>query len=137
MRHVGLIVVLGLALVPHFGDADFSYDLGDSAGDQACSDGVTVGVDGNGVVCCPTGCSQCGGLGCGAAGDDCCGGPIVASRVYCQKGINDAPCILGSPPPPSPPPSPYRPRRAVTTSLSAWTATASSAAQPAVPSAAV
>ncbi|CAN0365704.1 unnamed protein product, partial [Pylaiella littoralis] len=63
-----------------------------------CSDDVTVGVDGNGVVCCPSGCSQCGGSNCATAGDDCCGGPIKASGVYCGGGDNPAPCILGNDP---------------------------------------
>ncbi|CAN0322859.1 unnamed protein product, partial [Pylaiella littoralis] len=75
------------------------------ASTSTCSDDVTVGVDGKGVVCCPTSCSQCTGSGCSAAGDDCCGGGIVASGVYCQNGINDAPCILGSPPAPTPVPA--------------------------------
>ncbi|CAM9535703.1 unnamed protein product, partial [Pylaiella littoralis] len=71
-------------------------------GESTCSDGVTLGVDGNGVVCCPLGCSTCGGPGCGAAGDDCCGGPIKASGVFCGDGTNPAPCILGSAPTPTP-----------------------------------
>ncbi|CAM9951375.1 unnamed protein product [Pylaiella littoralis] len=72
-----------------------------------CSDGVTPGVDGNSVVCCTTGCSQCGGSGCDSAGTglgagDCCGKDIKAARVYCDD-TNQAPCIIGSAPPTSTP----------------------------------
>lgn len=70
---------------------------------KTCSDG-TEGVDGNGVVCCTIGCTQCGGPGCGVAGvaaglgaSDCCGGIIKASGVYCDD-TNTAPCIVGSAP---------------------------------------
>ncbi|CAB1098365.1 unnamed protein product [Ectocarpus sp. CCAP 1310/34] len=77
---------------------------------NTCSNGLE-GIDGNGVVCCPLGCGQCGGTGCntsGAAagldGSSCCGGSIKASGKYCDE-TNDAPCIIGSSPAPSPTPS--------------------------------
>ncbi|CAN0130605.1 unnamed protein product [Pylaiella littoralis] len=88
----GLLLVLGLGLLldPLLGAA------------QTCSDGVTKGVDGNGVVCCAVGCTQCGGSGCTTAGSAanldasaCCGGAITASDVYCGNGKMEAPCILG------------------------------------------
>ena len=70
---------------------------------KKCSDGTT-GVDGHGEVCCPIGCSQCTGKGCGSAGaafglgaDDCCGSNIKDSGVYCDD-TNEAPCIIGSAP---------------------------------------
>ncbi|CAN0255216.1 unnamed protein product [Pylaiella littoralis] len=68
-----------------------------------CTDG-TEGIDGNGVVCCPLGCGQCGGSNCDVAGNAaglgagaCCGGAIKASGVYCAE-TNQAPCIIGTPP---------------------------------------
>ncbi|CAM9256384.1 unnamed protein product, partial [Ectocarpus sp. 12 AP-2014] len=77
---------------------------------NTCSNGVE-GIDGNGVVCCPLGCGQCGGTGCntsGAAagldGSSCCGGGVKASEQYCDE-TNEAPCIIGSRPAPSPTPS--------------------------------
>ncbi|CAN0292541.1 unnamed protein product, partial [Ectocarpus fasciculatus] len=70
----------------------------------SCKDGIE-GIDGNGVVCCPLGCGQCGGTGCstaagadnGLASDSCCGGGVKNSGNYCDDtGV--APCIYGSAP---------------------------------------
>lgn len=79
---------------------------------QTCSDG-TEGIDGNGVVCCPTDCGQCGGAGCttaGAAagldGSDCCGGTIRKAGVYCDD-TDKAPCIIGRAPDPGEPLTPW------------------------------
>ncbi|CAM9158709.1 unnamed protein product [Ectocarpus sp. 8 AP-2014] len=73
------------------------------AGTETCSNGLE-GIDGNGVVCCPLGCGQCGGKGCytsgsanGLGGESCCGGGIEASDEYCDE-TNEAPCIIGSRP---------------------------------------
>ena len=70
---------------------------------ETCSNGLE-GIDGNGVVCCPLGCGQCGGTGCNTSGaaaglgaDSCCGGSIKASDEYCDE-TNEAPCIIGSRP---------------------------------------
>ncbi|CAN0438128.1 unnamed protein product, partial [Ectocarpus fasciculatus] len=68
-----------------------------------CKDGIE-GLDGNGVVCCPLGCGQCGGTGCSTAGadnglasDSCCGGGVKSTGNYCDDtGV--APCIYGSAP---------------------------------------
>ncbi|CAB1104565.1 MEP12 [Ectocarpus sp. CCAP 1310/34] len=64
----------------------------------------TEGIDGNGVVCCPIGCGQCGGDGCSTAGsanglgsESCCGGGVKSLGVYCDD-TNEAPCIIGSAP---------------------------------------
>ncbi|CAN0397850.1 unnamed protein product, partial [Pylaiella littoralis] len=71
--------------------------------DEKCSDG-TPGVDGNGVVCCSSGCTQCGGPKCSTSslphfdGSDCCGGTIKESGVYCDES-HEAPCIIRNPPP--------------------------------------
>ncbi|CAM9258533.1 unnamed protein product, partial [Scytosiphon promiscuus] len=68
---------------------------------QTCSNGIP-GIDGNGVVCCPLGCNQCGGPGCSTSGraaglgsDSCCGGGVKASGKYCDD-TGAAPCIIGS-----------------------------------------
>ncbi|CAN0369326.1 unnamed protein product [Ectocarpus sp. 6 AP-2014] len=68
-----------------------------------CSNGLE-GIDGNGVVCCPLECNQCGGTGCTTSGsaadlgwESCCGGGVKASDVYCDE-TNEAPCIIGSRP---------------------------------------
>ncbi|CAN0056993.1 unnamed protein product [Pylaiella littoralis] len=70
-----------------------------SATSETCSNGIE-GIDGNGVVCCPVGCGQCGGNGCGTSGaangldgDSCCGGGIKASGVMCSDS-GSAPCII-------------------------------------------
>ncbi|CAN0165599.1 unnamed protein product [Pylaiella littoralis] len=70
---------------------------------QMCSDG-TEGIDGNGIVCCPIDCNQCGGSGCSSSGaaaglgaSQCCGKAIKASDAYCDV-TNEAPCIIGSAP---------------------------------------
>ncbi|CAM9628235.1 unnamed protein product, partial [Ectocarpus sp. 12 AP-2014] len=72
-------------------------------GDGTCSDGIE-GIDGNGVVCCPLGCDQCGGTGCFTAGAAngldsgvCCKGSIKSSGNYCDD-TGEAPCIYGSAP---------------------------------------
>ncbi|CAM9967440.1 unnamed protein product [Ectocarpus sp. 12 AP-2014] len=68
---------------------------------ETCSNGLQ-GIDGNGVVCCPLECNQCGGTGCTTSGsaaglgsESCCGGAIKASGEYCDD-TNEAPCIIGS-----------------------------------------
>ncbi|CBJ33670.1 Unsaturated glucuronyl hydrolase, family GH88 [Ectocarpus siliculosus] len=68
-----------------------------------CSNGVE-GIDGNGVVCCPLECNECGGTGCtnsgraaGLGSESCCGGGVKASGMYCDE-TNEAPCIIGSRP---------------------------------------
>ncbi|CAN0056924.1 unnamed protein product [Pylaiella littoralis] len=65
---------------------------------EACSGGIE-GIDGNGVVCCPLGCGQCGGSNCAVSGksnglgsDSCCGGSIKASGVVCSES-GTAPCV--------------------------------------------
>ncbi|CAM9274203.1 unnamed protein product, partial [Ectocarpus fasciculatus] len=80
---------------------DSSASQDESCAVETCSNGLE-GIDGNGVVCCPTGCGQCGGAGCttsgsahGLGGDSCCGGGIMASDEYCDE-TNAAPCIIGS-----------------------------------------
>ncbi|CAN0254059.1 unnamed protein product [Pylaiella littoralis] len=85
--------------------------IGSDPDKQTCSDG-TEGIDGNGVVCCPIGCGQCGGPGCTTSGaaaglgsGDCCGGPIKSSGVYCDD-TNEAPCIIGNAPESVPSPTP-------------------------------
>ncbi|CAN0296302.1 unnamed protein product, partial [Ectocarpus sp. 8 AP-2014] len=61
------------------------------------------GIDGNGVVCCPLECGQCGGKGCSSAGaasglgsGSCCGDGVKSSGRYCDI-TEEAPCIYGSP----------------------------------------
>lgn len=56
-------------------------------------------VNGREDVCCSTACAQCGGPGCGAAGegvgpDNCCEGPILEAGEFCDV-TGAAPCILG------------------------------------------
>ncbi|CAN0486291.1 unnamed protein product [Ectocarpus sp. 12 AP-2014] len=70
---------------------------------STCSDGIE-GIDGNGVVCCPLECGQCGGTGCsnfgaefGLGSESCCGGGVKATSNYCDV-TGEAPCIYGSPP---------------------------------------
>ncbi|CAM9373608.1 unnamed protein product [Scytosiphon promiscuus] len=70
---------------------------------QTCSNGLE-GIDGNGVVCCPLECGQCGGSGCvtsgkdsGLGSDSCCGGGVKARDEYCDE-TGEAPCIIGSRP---------------------------------------
>ncbi|CAM9465330.1 unnamed protein product [Ectocarpus sp. 6 AP-2014] len=72
-------------------------------GGGTCSDGIE-GIDGNGVVCCPLDCTQCGGTGCTSAGaangldsGSCCGRSIKSSGNYCDD-TGEAPCIYGSAP---------------------------------------
>ena len=53
------------------------------------------GIRGNGGVCCPETCGQCGGLGCGARpgeSNDCCGGVILSNDLSCDA--HPAPCVL-------------------------------------------
>ncbi|CAM9219746.1 unnamed protein product [Scytosiphon promiscuus] len=64
-----------------------------------CSNGME-GIDGNGVLCCPIGCQQCGGAGCtssgaaaGLGGDSCCRQGVIASGVLCRES-GSAPCII-------------------------------------------
>ncbi|CAM9196305.1 unnamed protein product [Ectocarpus sp. 13 AM-2016] len=83
------------------GDDDSEED--DDGSDGTCSDGIE-GIDGNGVVCCPLGCDQCGGKGCFTAGaangldsGSCCKGSIKDSGSYCDD-TGEAPCIYGSAP---------------------------------------
>ncbi|CAN0557615.1 unnamed protein product, partial [Ectocarpus sp. 8 AP-2014] len=68
-----------------------------------CNDGIE-GIDGNGVVCCPLECGQCGGIGCtdfgaefGLGPESCCGGGVKVASNYCDV-TGEAPCIYGSPP---------------------------------------
>lgn len=68
-------------------------------GVETCSNGMD-GKEGSGV-CCPSGCTQCGGDGCSSAGDeagltesDCCQEAILQSNVFCED-TDSAPCILG------------------------------------------
>ncbi|CBJ31655.1 Unsaturated glucuronyl hydrolase, family GH88 [Ectocarpus siliculosus] len=75
----------------------------DSASVTTCSNGVQ-GIDGNGIVCCPMECNQCGGSGCTHAGraaglgaESCCGSGVKASGRYCDD-TDEAPCIIGSSP---------------------------------------
>ncbi|CBJ34050.1 hypothetical protein Esi_0900_0001 [Ectocarpus siliculosus] len=70
---------------------------------STCNDGIE-GIDGNGVVCCPRHCGQCGGEGCTGSGADfglgsesCCGGGVKSANNYCDV-TGKAPCIYGSPP---------------------------------------
>ncbi|CAB1107956.1 unnamed protein product [Ectocarpus sp. CCAP 1310/34] len=77
-------------------------DDDDDGGGGTCSDGIE-GIDGNGAVCCPLGCGQCGGTGCTSAGaangldsGSCCGGSIKSSGNYCDdtgEAPNDLECI--------------------------------------------
>ncbi|CAB1099945.1 unnamed protein product [Ectocarpus sp. CCAP 1310/34] len=67
-----------------------------------CSGGIE-GIDGNGVVCCPLECGQCGGTGCSSAGaasglgsESCCESGVDSSGRYCDV-TGEAPCIYGSP----------------------------------------
>ncbi|CAM9183752.1 unnamed protein product, partial [Hapterophycus canaliculatus] len=64
-----------------------------------CSNGLE-GIDGNGVVCCPLECGQCGGSGCTVSGrafglgsDSCCGGGVKDRDEYCDE-TGKAPCII-------------------------------------------
>eukprot|EP00903_Cladosiphon_okamuranus_P009656 g9189.t1 len=70
-------------------------------GTDVCSDGVTEGIDANGVVCCPLTCGSCAGKGCSGrpgGASDCCGSDILDSDVYCNDAGASAPCILGEAP---------------------------------------
>ncbi|CAN0005306.1 unnamed protein product [Pylaiella littoralis] len=80
--------------------AAVSSSASSGTGVETCSNGMD-GKEGSGV-CCPSGCTQCGGDGCSSAGDeagltesDCCQEAILQSNVFCED-TDSAPCILGS-----------------------------------------
>jgi len=57
--------------------------------DPTCSDGT---LSGNGKYCCESGCSQCGGVGCGSLEGMCCTSSIIELDVSCQD--NSSPCLM-------------------------------------------
>ena len=69
---------------------------------QTCSNGL-VGFEGtndNGSACCPIGCGQCGGAGCGAVGrdegldnTDCCINGVLNNQELCSV-TGTAPCVI-------------------------------------------
>ena len=74
-----------------------------SRADGLCSDGIVDDFDG--MVCCNSECSKCGGKDCknnlkyldiGAKVDaaNCCMGAIFDNEVYCADNGDKAPCIL-------------------------------------------
>ncbi len=71
---------------------DFEY-TGPSVGDEI--EGI-LGENDEGVVCCPLECGQCGGPGCGKAGDGnkaCCVNGVLQNQPHCMvEGA--APCVF-------------------------------------------
>ncbi|CAM9818929.1 unnamed protein product [Scytosiphon promiscuus] len=69
---------------------------------EECIDGIEgyLGENDNGSVCCPTGCTQCGGAGCGTVGagedlgnTDCCINGVLNNQEFCSV-TNAAPCVV-------------------------------------------
>jgi len=62
--------------------------------DEHCTEGIiSDGFElGHCRICCPPWCGECGGFGCGRKGPDCCLGPVVKQKRYCNESI--APCEL-------------------------------------------
>lgn len=62
-----------------------------------CSNGLVGLENGDGTVCCVSGCEPCGGSKCagtpGLSSDDCCAGTIEANGQLCSD-TNAAPCVL-------------------------------------------
>ncbi len=66
--------------------------------DPTCSEGIITQN-----ICCNPGCSACGGSSCGTdplMGENCCGGPIIASGRLCDE--TGFPCVISDPPTPAP-----------------------------------
>ncbi|CAM9476653.1 unnamed protein product [Ectocarpus sp. 12 AP-2014] len=81
------------------GSYSYSYDFvswdGDSMDDQfmLCTNGVPGVESAGGEVCCPADCGQCGGVGCGEFGEDCCITEIMDYGYPCSE-TGTAPCYL-------------------------------------------
>ncbi|CAN0186204.1 unnamed protein product, partial [Scytosiphon promiscuus] len=67
-----------------------------------CIEGIDgyLGENDGGSVCCPVGCTQCGGTGCGSVGageglgnTDCCINGVLNNQDFCSV-TNAAPCVV-------------------------------------------
>ncbi|CAM9604115.1 unnamed protein product, partial [Ectocarpus sp. 12 AP-2014] len=72
-----------------------------------CSTGIRGIESSDGAVCCPLGCTQCGGEGCSTVGlpeygaESCCGSDVLSAGVSCSVS-EEAPCALDETPTPEP-----------------------------------
>ncbi|CAB1100464.1 unnamed protein product [Ectocarpus sp. CCAP 1310/34] len=72
-----------------------------------CSTGIRGIESSDGAVCCPLGCTQCGGEGCSTVGlpeygaESCCQSDVLSAGVSCSVS-EEAPCVLDETPTPEP-----------------------------------
>ncbi|CAM9578133.1 unnamed protein product, partial [Ectocarpus sp. 12 AP-2014] len=77
--------------------------------EPTCSTGIPGIESSDGMVCCPVGCTMCGGSGCSTVGmpdygaESCCSSDVLSTGASCSE-TEEAPCVLVDVPAPTPSP---------------------------------
>ncbi|CAN0234513.1 unnamed protein product, partial [Ectocarpus sp. 13 AM-2016] len=77
--------------------------------EPTCSTGIPGIESSDSMVCCPVGCTMCGGSGCSTVGmpdygaESCCSSDVLSTGAWCSEK-EEAPCVLVDAPAPTPSP---------------------------------